>query len=99
MKTEATNPTKLASFLKKHHSAGQAARAAGAASSADLVDLFVHSYLLWQAPSKDANAALARLKSAYIDWNDMRVSLVSDLVDVIGAKYWRPTAWRACGTR
>lgn len=91
MKTEATNPTKLASFLKKHHAAGQAAKAACAPATTDLVELFVHSYLLWQAPSKDATAALGRLKSSFIDWNDMRVSLVSDLVDVIGGRYWR--AW------
>lgn len=83
------NPAKLASLIRKHHPAGNALRAATEPETVDLVDLFVHSYLLWQAPSSDANAALKRLKSAFIDWNDMRVSLTSDLVDVIGSRFWR----------
>ena len=83
------NPAKLASFIRKHHPAGNALRAATEPETVDLVDLFVHSYLLWQAPSSDANAALKRLKAAFIDWNDMRVSLTSDLVDVIGHRFWR----------
>ena len=88
-KTEAPNAAKLASFLKKHAAAGQALKASCEPEGIDLVDLFVHSYLLWQAPSADATAALKRLKAAFIDWNDLRVSLTSDIVDVIGHKHWR----------
>lgn len=88
-KTEAPNAAKLASFLKKHAAAGQALKASCEPDGIDLVDLFVHSYLLWQAPSADATAALKRLKAAFIDWNDLRVSLTSDIVDVIGHKHWR----------
>lgn len=88
-KTEAPNAAKLASFLKKHASAGHALKASCEPEGIDLVDLFVHSYLLWQAPSADATAALKRLKAAFIDWNDLRVSLTSDIVDVIGHKHWR----------
>ncbi|MFO0962387.1 MAG: hypothetical protein U0625_05710 [Phycisphaerales bacterium] len=86
MKTEQSNPNKLASFLKKH---GGTAGHPLEPVTPDLVELFIHSYLLWQAPSDEANAALGRIKEAYIDWNELRVSLVSDLVDVIGSKYWR----------
>jgi hypothetical protein len=89
VKIEAPNAAKLAIFLKKHASAGAALRTTCEPAGMDLVDLFVHSYLLWQAPSADATAALKRLKSAFIDWNDMRVSLVSDIIDVIGHKHWR----------
>ena len=89
VKIEAPNAAKLATFLKKHASAGNALRTSCEPAGMDLVDLFVHSYLLWQAPSADATAALKRLKSAFIDWNDMRVSLVSDIIDVIGHKHWR----------
>lgn len=88
-KTEAPNAAKLASFLKKHAPAGHALQASCEPEGIDLVDLFVHSYLLWQAPSADAIAALKRLKAAFIDWNDLRVSLTSDIVDVIGHKHWR----------
>lgn len=90
MKNELTNPTKLAAFLKKNAPTGGAGPALEPVTP-DLVELFVHSYLLWQAPSADANAALARLKETFLDWNEFRVSLVSDLVEVIGAKYWRAT--------
>ena len=62
-KTEAPNAAKLASFLKKHAAAGQALKASCEPEGIDLVDLFVHSYLLWQAPSADATAALKRLKA------------------------------------
>ena len=86
VKTEAPNAAKLASFLKKHAPAGHALKASCEPEGIDLVDLFVHSYLLWQAPSADATAALKRLKAAFIDWNDLRVSLTSDIVDVIGHK-------------
>jgi hypothetical protein len=88
-KTEAPNQAKLATFLRKHAAAGAALKASCEPEGVDLVDLFVHSYLLWQAPSGDASAALKRLKASFIDWNDLRVSLTSDIVDVIGARYWR----------
>lgn len=89
MKAEGTVPTKLPSFLRKHAAAGNALKAGCEPEPVDLVDLFVHSYLLWQAPTSDANAALARIKAAFIDWNDFRVSLDSDVVDIIGRNYWR----------
>jgi hypothetical protein len=88
-KTEATNPAKLASFLRKHVPAGNALQSALEPEGMDLVDLFVQSYMLWQAPSSDAIGALKRLKAAFFDWNDLRVSLVSDIVDVIGHRHWR----------
>ncbi|MFM8642554.1 MAG: hypothetical protein ACKOEP_06940, partial [Phycisphaerales bacterium] len=88
-KTEATNPAKLASFLRKHVPAGNALQSTLEPQGMDLVDLFVQTYMLWQAPSSDAIGALKRLKAAFFDWNDRRVSLTSDIADVIGAKYWR----------
>lgn len=88
-KTEAPNPAKLASFLRKHVPAGNALQSALEPEGMDLVDLFVQSYMLWQAPSSDAVGALKRLKAAFFDWNDLRVSLVSDIVDVIGHRHWR----------
>ncbi|MFM8873082.1 MAG: hypothetical protein ACKOJI_06995 [Phycisphaerales bacterium] len=88
-KTEATNPAKLASFLRKHVPAGNALQSTLEPAGMDLVDLFVQTYMLWQAPSSDAIGALKRLKAAFFDWNDLRVSLVSDIVDVIGHRHWR----------
>lgn len=88
-KHDTANPAKLASFLRKHAPAASAKAGADLPGGTDLVDLFVHSYMLWQSPSADAAQALKRLKAAFFDWNDMRVSLTSDIVDVIGAKYWR----------
>lgn len=89
MKPEASHASKLTGFMRKHAAAGAALRSKCESDSMDLVDLFVHSYLLWQAPTADADAALARVKAAFIDWNDLRVSLDSDVVDVIGRQYWR----------
>ncbi|MFO0784128.1 MAG: hypothetical protein U0636_10655 [Phycisphaerales bacterium] len=89
MKTESSQTNKLPAFLRKHAPAGNALRAATEPESMDLVDLFVHSFLLWQAPTADANAALKRVREAFIDWNDFRVSLDSDVIDVIGRGYWR----------
>ena len=51
VKIEAPNAAKLATFLKKHASAGTALRTTCEPAGMDLVELFVHSYLLWQAPS------------------------------------------------
>jgi hypothetical protein len=89
VKTDSNPTAKLPGFLRKHSAAGNALRAACEPEPTDLVDLFVHSYLLWQAPTGDANAALQRIKAAFIDWNDLRVSLDSDVVDAIGRNYWR----------
>ena len=88
-KTESANPAKLATFLRKHGAAPAAGKPDAGPDGSELVDLFVHSFMLWQAPSPDANAALKRLKAAFFDWNDLRVSLTSDIVDVIGHRYWR----------
>jgi hypothetical protein len=87
-KHDAANPAKLASFLRKH-APGATAKSGADMPGTDLVDLFVHSYMLWQAPSGDAAQALKRLKAAFFDWNDLRVSLTSDIVDVVGTKHWR----------
>ncbi len=89
MKSDTHPPSKIPGFLRKHASAANALRAGCEPEPVDLVDLFVHSYLLWQAPTAEANAALARIKRAFYDWNDLRVSLDSDVVSVIGANYWR----------
>jgi hypothetical protein len=89
-KTEA-NPSKLVGFLRKHGPAGNALQASCEPEGADLVDTFVQSFLLWQAPASDASTALRKLKAAFFDWNDLRVSLTSDIVDVIGHRYWRAT--------
>ncbi|MBL9141215.1 MAG: hypothetical protein JNK53_05055, partial [Phycisphaerae bacterium] len=89
MKTDANPAAKLPGFLRKHSAAGNALRAQCEPEPVDLVDLFVHSFLLWQAPTSEANAALARIKEAFIDWNDFRVSLDSDVIEVIGHDYWR----------
>lgn len=89
MKTDSNPTAKLPAFLRKHGAAGNALRTPCEPEPIDLVDLFVHSYLLWQAPTSEANAALARIKAAFIDWNDLRVSLDSDVIDTIGKNYWR----------
>lgn len=89
VKTDTNPSAKLPAFQRKHAAAGNALRAGCEPEPVDLVDLFVHSYLLWQAPTAEANAALARIKAAFIDWNDLRVSLDSDVIDAIGHNYWR----------
>jgi len=56
-------------------------------NSADLVALLIHSSLLYDATMEDADAAIQRIRSRNVDFNEFRVNLVEEMVTTIGAKY------------
>jgi len=53
----------------------------------DLIDLLVHSFLVWEATLAQADAAMTRIRAATVSFNDFRVSLVKEVVDLIGPRY------------
>lgn len=54
-----------------------------------LVDELVYSFLLWEATSGQARNAFKRLKDAYIDYNELRVSLPGETTLILGERYPR----------
>lgn len=53
----------------------------------DPVELLVHSFMVWEATTAQADAAMARIKTAVVSFNDFRVSLVKEVVELIGPRY------------
>ena len=51
------------------------------------VAVLVMSFLMWQATSVKAAAAFDRLSDATVDFNDLRVTLPHEIVDLIGPRY------------
>jgi len=56
-------------------------------NSGDLVALFIHSSLLYDATLEQADAALTRIRSRNVDFNEFRVNLVEEMVQTIGPKF------------
>lgn len=77
-------PTRLQSLLRAH-----AAGAPPEPASTDLVDLLVHSFLVWEATVAQADAAMARIRHATVSFNDFRVCLVNEVADLLGPRYPR----------
>jgi hypothetical protein len=50
---------------------------------------FVYSFLLWEATTAKADAAYKRMVNAMVDFNEMRVSRVPELVALMGKTYPR----------
>ncbi|MHC4832579.1 MAG: tetratricopeptide repeat protein, partial [Planctomycetota bacterium] len=61
-------------------------------SAGDPVALFVHSILAWEAPLATADAAFEKLSKQLVDWNDLRVCLVDETMEIVGPRY--PNAFR-----
>ena len=49
---------------------------------ADFIQNLIHQILEVGASEKDATSALERIAAEYIDWNDMRVAGVRELMDI-----------------
>lgn len=47
----------------------------------------VYSFMLYDATQEEADAALERMMSAVVDVNDLRVSLESEIVEMVGPTY------------
>ena len=93
MKAPAGNRTKLASIVKRHAPSEIPPHPIWSEESAgDPVALFVHSILAWEAPLATADAAFEKLSKQLVDWNDLRVCLVDETMEIVGPRY--PNAFR-----
>lgn len=90
-----TDPSKaLASLLKKLSSrypdATPEPLGAGVEEGVDpLLHLFVYSFLLWDATSGQARAALKRLRDNFVDFNELRVAFADEIAASFGERYPR----------
>lgn len=80
-------PTRLQSFIRAN-AAAVPEQPVGAAAP-DLVQLLVHSFLVWEATLAQAEAAMGRIRHATVSFNDFRVCLVNEVVDLLGPRYPR----------
>lgn len=88
MKGPAGHATKLSSLLKKHAPSEAPTMPTWSAETAtDPVGAFVHSVLAWEAALASADAAFVKLADRLIDWNDLRVCLVEETMEIIGVRY------------
>ncbi len=53
----------------------------------ELKDQFLWSFMLWEASLADAERAMKKLTGAFIDLNELRVSLPEEIVAAIGPRY------------
>jgi hypothetical protein len=60
----------------------------------DPVAVLIQSYLIWEATTPLALAAYERIRSRVVDFNDFRVCLPPEMVEIIGPRY--PFASERC---
>lgn len=53
----------------------------------DPIAVLVQSILLWQSTTEKAATAYERIRKTFLDWNDLRVSMPAEVMDVIGPRY------------
>ena len=88
MKGPAGHASKLKSLVDKHAPAETPAHPQWSEEFAgDPVNVFVHSVLAWEAPLAMADTAFAKLSARLYDWNDLRVCLVDETMEIVGPRY------------
>ncbi len=88
MKGPAGHASKLKSLVDKHAPADIPAHPQWSEEFAgDPVNVFVHSVLAWEAPVAQADVAFAKLSARLYDWNDLRVCLVDETMEIVGPRY------------
>lgn len=88
MKRPAGHASKLKSLIDKHAPAEPPPHPQWSEEFAsDPVNVFVHSMLAWEAPLAMADAAFAKLAARLYDWNDLRVCLVDETMEIVGPRY------------
>jgi len=80
VKSEAVFPAKLATLLKRPPISGPEI-------PTDPLDTLVQSFLLWEASTAAATAALDRFRKSFVDHNELRVELPSQVVGLLGNRY------------
>jgi hypothetical protein len=89
VKTKWAKPTKLSALLKKHRVTTTEATWPEAVSPEDPISVLIHSWMLWEASTEHATAAMSKLMEARVDVNEIRVSLPHELAPAIGKRYPR----------
>ena len=56
-------------------------------SDGDPVSTLIYSSLLWEATVSDATTAFDKLMKSVVDYNELRVLLAHDVIDIIGEEY------------
>lgn len=79
----AAHLTKLLSRLMNQHPLPEQEQ------PADPIAVLIHSFLLWEATSDQAAAAMQKLTGHVVDYNDLRVCLPHETVELIGSRYPR----------
>lgn len=82
------NVPKLNALLKKHPHTPHAA-VPDLVAQKDPVATLVFSFLLWEATTAQAIEAYGRLAETMVDFNDLRVSLASEVAAMLGPRYPR----------
>ena len=81
-------PAKLNAFLKKHRGS-DLPLLPDFIRPGDPVAVLIHSWLLWEASTEQAEIAMRKLLDAFVDYNEIRVSLPHEKASVIGKRYPR----------
>jgi len=82
--------TKFNALVKRHEQPSHTADP----NAVDPVALLISSFLMYDAPTHMAEAAMQKIRSATVDFNEFRVSLVEEMVHMIGVRY--PRAEERC---
>ena len=88
MKHKWAKPAKLNTFLKKHRGS-DLPLLPDFIRPRDPVAVLIHSWLLWEASTEQAEVAMRKLLDAFVDYNEIRVSLPHEKASVIGKRYPR----------
>lgn len=83
MKNAAAHAKKLQTILNKHKVANPPEE------MTDPLEQLVYSFLLWETTRKQADTAYGKLKKAFLDHNELRVSDPAEIVEAIGKRYSR----------
>ena len=79
------NPDRFDQLLKSLRSRFEAFEPA----PLDLVSQFVYSFLLWEAGAAEAERVFRRIAGTIVDFNDLRICLPDEIVEMIGPRYPR----------
>lgn len=54
-----------------------------------LLHLFVYSFLLWDASTGQARAAMKRIRETFVDYNELRIAFADEIAAAFGERYPR----------
>jgi len=87
VKNGVADVAKLMKLVKKVGAKDPVPSAGPSSDGNDPIEVLVYSFLLWEATAKQADDAMAKIRGAIVDFNDLRVFLPNEIVTLIGARY------------